>query len=210
MRSRVPDSLAGRIALGVVSALVVAIVLGQLLLPGIGERTISDRLIERGGEAEVSIGATPALRLLWGAGDRVEVDASALDLELSPETGVPFDRLDKFGEVRIAVADSSIGPVALDSFTLERSGDGPYAMALTGTSSLAGLASAAEIPGSGLMGSLLGITGLGSRELDLDFAMQIASEDGSVRVVDGCGEVGGVPTGPLAEILVAAIAVEFY
>jgi hypothetical protein len=59
------------------------------------------------------------------------------------------------------------------------------------------------------MGSLLGITGLGSRELDLDFAMQIASEDGSVRVVDGGGDVGGVPTGPLAEILVAAIAVEF-
>ena len=37
--------------------------------------------------------------------------------------------------------------------------------------------------------------------------MQLTSDDGRVLVTSGGGTVGGIPTGPLAELLTAAIVV---
>jgi hypothetical protein len=37
--------------------------------------------------------------------------------------------------------------------------------------------------------------------------MEMTSEDGRVQVTGGGGEVAGVPTGPLAELITAAIVV---
>ena len=209
---RLPSSLPARIALIVAAALVLFLVAAQLFLPGIGEGAIEDRLTEHGGVAEVSLSAVPAARLLWGDGDELSIDASGLDLELTDDVEV-FENIDPFGDVEIAITDSTAGPVKLDSFFLTRSGDGPYELRSSGTGSAAELASygveSADLPGAGLVGALLELTGVGGADLPVELDLSFVSDpDGRVRVIDGGGTVAGVPTGPLAELITAAIVVQ--
>ena len=135
-----PQSTPGRIAALVGAALVLLLVLTQLFLPGIGEGAIEDRLTEGGGVADVSLGAVPAARLLWGDGDRIEISASALDLELDEPDPNVFEDLDRFGEVQILIADSRVGPFNLESFVLTRNGDEPYSLESHGASSFSDVA----------------------------------------------------------------------
>jgi hypothetical protein len=204
-----PTSTAGRIAAIVAAALVLLLVVTQLFLPGIGEGAIEDRLTEGGGVADVSLSATPAARLLWGSGDRIEVDATGLDLDLeNPEPEV-FSDLDRFDEVEVKVTGSRVGPVDLDSFLLTRDGDEPYSLESTGSSSVADLAEFlaedAELPGSDILGGIIGATGVGGADVDVELDMRLASNDGEVEVVDGGGEVAGIPTGPLGALVTQAI-----
>ena len=48
----------------------------------------------------------------------------------------------------------------------------------------------------------------GTGEVDVELDMRMESDEGRVRVVEGGGEVAGIPTGPLAEIITSAIAIE--
>jgi len=58
---------------GALGALVLLAVLAQLVLPGIAERRLRDRL-ERNGEVErVDVRAFPAVMLLWGRSDRIAI-----------------------------------------------------------------------------------------------------------------------------------------
>lgn len=209
---RLPRSLAGRIATLVGAAALLVLVAAQLFLPGLGERAIEDRLTAEGGLAEVSLSATPAIRLLWGSGDRIAVRGSGLDLELETEDRpVVFDDLDRFDEVAVEITASEAGPFRIESFVLTRSGDGPYTLESRSTTSAADLArfgaENADLPGSGLVGAILDLTGIGGRDLPIDLDMELESDDGRVRVVAGGGEVAGVPTGPLAELITTAIVV---
>ncbi len=209
-RLRPPTSRIGRIAAIVAAALVLLLVLTQLILPGIGEGAIEDRLTENGGVAEVSLSAKPAARLLWGDGDRLAIDAAGLDLEL--RTGVVFDDLDRFGEVEIVITDSTAGPVDLRNFVLSRDGDEPYSLEATGATSVADLGESAaesfDVPGADILGGLLNATGVGGSDVDVDLDMRLESDDGRIRVVEGGGEIAGIPTGPLAELITSAIVVE--
>ncbi len=212
-RIRPPKSRVGRIAAGVAAALVLLLVLSQLLLPGIGEGAIEDRLTENGGAADVSLSAKPAARLLFGDGDRIGIDATGLDLEVGRANDpVVFDELDRFGDVEIVIADSTAGPVRLENLVLSRTGDEPYSLEATGTTSLADLADSAgedfEVPGSAFLGAILNATGVGGSDLALDLDMRLESDDGRVRVLEGGGEVAGIPTGPLAALIASAIVVE--
>ena len=45
-------------------------------------------------------------------------------------------------------------------------------------------------------------------DLPIDLDMQLTSDDGRVQVVSGGGNVAGLPTGPLAELLTNAIVVQ--
>jgi hypothetical protein len=204
-----PTSTLGRIAAIVLAAVVLLLVATQLFLPGIGENAIEDRLTEGGGVADVSLSAIPAARLLWGAGDRIEIDASSLDIDLDDPDPQVFQNLDSFGEVEILVRDSRVGPVSLESFTLTRDGDEPYGLKTTGSGSVADLAEFlaedAELPGSDILGGLIGATGLGGADVDVDLDMKLESNDGRVEVVDGGGEVAGIPTGPLGALVTQAI-----
>ena len=199
----------GRIAAIAAAAIVLLLVLTQLLLPGIGEGAIEDRLTEGGGIAHVSLSATPAARLLWGGGDRIAIDATGLDLDLeSPEPRV-FENLDRFDDVEIAVASSRAGPVDLDSFLLTRDGAGAYSLVATGATSVADLAEFFaddfELPGADILGGVLGATGVGGADLDVELDMQLTSDDGRIEVVEGEGEIAGIPTGPLAAVITQAI-----
>ncbi len=73
---------AGRIGAGLAGAVALALVLAQLLLPGIAAGRISARVSRYGSVQSVSVSAWPAIELLWGSADSVRV--SAKSLRLSP------------------------------------------------------------------------------------------------------------------------------
>ena len=209
---RLPESTAGRIAAIAGAAIVLLLVLTQLFLPGIGESAIEDRLTESGGVADVSLSAVPAARLLWGDGDRLEIHATGLDLEVDlDEEPQVFENLDPFGEVEILLNDSTAGPVEVDSFLLTREGDGPYTLRSTGATSAADLAeffaADASLPGADILGGIIGATGVGGTDVPVDLNMRLDSDAGRVVVVDGGGEIAGIPTGPLAGLITQAIVV---
>src|SRR5215210_6268534 len=80
----------------VIAILATLLLIAQLLLPRLGEGKIEDRLTQGGGEAEVSLEATPAARLLLGDGDRIQVRGSDLDLDLESEEPEVLNKLDGF------------------------------------------------------------------------------------------------------------------
>lgn len=204
-----PTSTLGRIAAIAAAAVVLLLVLTQLLLPGIGEGAIEDRLTEGGGVAEASLSATPAARLLWGSGDRIEISAMGLDLELDETDPEVFEELDRFGDVEIVVSSSRAGPVELDTFVLTRDGDGPYSLEADGATSAADLAEFfaddASLPGADILGGIISATGVGGTDLDVQLDMALTSDDGRIEVTEGEGEIAGVPTGPLAAVVTQAI-----
>lgn len=183
----------------------------QVLVPSLAARKVEDRLTAGGGGADVTMGAIPAVRLLWGDGERFEVDAHDLVLDLEENIGV-FDRLDGFGIVDVAITNFQAGPFALDSFSLTREGSAPYSLQSSGeaqASDLAGFgASSLGIPGGPLASIALDLFGGEDVAIPVDLDLELDSEDGRIHVTGGDAEVGGVPAGPLAEIITSAIVVQ--
>lgn len=192
------------------AAVAVLLVASQLLLPGLAEREVEDRLTEGGGEADVSVSAIPAARLLFDDGDRFQVTASGLDLDLDERIEV-FDRLDGFGEVDVAVTDTDAGPFAVESFALTRMAPAPYRLVSSSTTTAADLAaySAATF---GFAGPLAGIAldevfETADATIPIELDMALTSDGGRIEVVGGGGTIAGFPAGPLAELITAAIVV---
>ena len=203
-------STPARIAAIVAAAIVLLLVVTQLVLPGLGEGAIEDRLTENGGVADVSLSALPAARLLWGDGDEIGIQASGLDLDLDTQPEV-FDDLDRFDDVKIAMAGSQAGPIELDSFALTREGDEPYALAIRGSTSPTELAefvaADSDLPGAGVIAGVIDAAGVGTLDLPLEIDMRLESDSGRVHVIEGDGEIAGIPTGPLATWITNAIVV---
>jgi hypothetical protein len=196
----------------VILVLTALLVAAQLLVPGIGEQRIEDRLTEGGGEADVTLSATPAARLLLGDGDRIEVRGTDLGLDLETEDPQVLDKLEGFSEVDIALADFRAGPFDVSSFEMTRSdGDGAYAVRSASTTTAADLldygAGALGIAGGPLLRFFAGRAPLGAREIPISVDMEMESDEGRIRVVSGGGTVAGYPTGPLAQFITAAIVI---
>lgn len=207
-----PQTRRGKIVAIVASALALAVILGQLLLPGLGENAIRDRLTANGGVADVSIGAFPAARLLWGNGDSLKIEASDLNLPVEPNIDpVVFKNIDRFGDVDVVLNNTTAGPFKVDSFALSRHGDGPYWLVARTSTSAAQLAAyginGANLPGAELIGTILDFTGVGGQEIPIDLDLRMASDSGRITVVDGGGTVAGLPIGPLAELITSAIVI---
>jgi hypothetical protein len=66
------------VAAAVLAAVVVLLVVAQLVLPGIAENRIRDRLAHDGRVESVHVSAFPAIKLLWGKADRVTVRMATL------------------------------------------------------------------------------------------------------------------------------------
>lgn len=197
-----------RVAIAAAAAVVLLLaVVSQLVLPGLIEGRIEDRLTDGGGGAQASLSGFPAARLLFGDGERVEVSGSGLDLEVTEDTDALAD-LDGFEEVEIVLTESRAGPFEVGRFELRRDGDEPYELRSSATTSIGELAdySAAEL---GLFGApflrLVLDRRLTERELPIELDVALESDDGRVTVVAGGGTIAGLPTGPLAELLTAAI-----
>lgn len=207
-----PRTKRGKALAAGAAALALLLVATELFLPGLGEGAIEDRLTENGGVAEVSLDAVPAVRLLWGSGDRLAASGAGLELDVDlTDDEVVLDDLDRFDEVEIAISDSDAGPLAIESFALSRKGPGPYALRSEASTSAADLAAfgaeSADLPGSGTLGALLGLTGVGGESIPIELDMEISSDEGRIEVTEGGGTVAGVPTGPLAELITRAIVV---
>jgi hypothetical protein len=189
------------------------LVAGQILLPSFGERAIENRLTENGGSADVTLGSVPAVRLLFGDGERFEVHARDIDLELDQDDPV-LERLDGFSDVDISIADSKAGPIDLQDFELHRSSSGPYELTAQGNTSASALVNygvdGIDIPAAGSITSLaMDLLGINTDfAIPIDFDMQLVSDAGRLRVVSGGGTVGGVPTGSLAEMITNAIVIK--
>lgn len=188
-----------------IAVIVAALAASQIAIPAIAAGEVEDRLTEGGGEAEVSIDAVPAARLLFGDGDSFEVTASGLDLDLDERVEV-FERLDGFGEVDLSIADFVAGPFELESFELRRRAPAPYSLVSLGRTTAADLV--AYGAGSlGLPGGPLAALAVGDEPIPIELEMELASDDGAIEVVSGGGTIAGFDAGPLARLITSAILV---
>ena len=198
-----------RWAFAALAAAVFVLAGSQVLIPSLAEREVENRLTEHGGRAEVTLGAVPALRLLLGDGERFEVDASGLQLDLDQRSGV-LDRLDGFSVIDVSIADFAAGPLELKRFELTRDGGSTYRMLASGEASARGLADlgfeSLELPGESLLDLILGELLPGPNiAVPIELDMELSSDDGRVQVVSGGGAVAGVPAGSLAQLITAAV-----
>jgi hypothetical protein len=199
---------------GIIALLAVGAIASQLALPPLAEDRAADGLTARGGTAHVSISAFPAIRLLVGDGDRLDVSGSGLVLPVSDVSTDDLGRLDGFDSVSVRLSDVRAGPVTLRQFDLRRDGSNPYRLRSTGVTSLSALARFGGRSLGGFLGALalrLGARAtLGAaahRPIPIHLDMDLTDEGGRVIVVGGSGSVAGIPTGPLAELITAAVAV---
>jgi hypothetical protein len=199
-----------RVAIVVSLTLVAVLAAAQLALPPLAENRVEDRLTEGGGTAEVSIDAFPALLILLGDGDDLEITGSGLDLDLDENPEV-LERLDGFDRVDMQLDDFRVGPFEVEDFVLSRDGSGPYSLISSSTTTAAELAGyGADRLGFG-GGPLLEFFATGvdaaQRPIPIEMDLEMESDDGRVRVVSGGGTVAGYPTGSLAELITSAIVV---
>lgn len=205
-----------RFLAGIVVTLLLLAFVAQLALPAyVADRT-EHRLEEGGGRADVKLKALPALTLLGGDGDSIEVDGENLEFELEEESGDPFDDLDGFDRVDVSFTDSAAGALQVESFALTReSDDDPYQLAMLGTATPGELARDLGSQAAGTLGGLLGELGAGalpggdSAQVPVELTATIQSDNGRPEVIDASGSVAGIPAGPFTEFVVATVLRRF-
>jgi hypothetical protein len=191
--------------------LLLLLLLSQIVLPRLAAGEVEDRLEEHGGDADASLAAFPALRLLFDDGDSFEVEGSGLRLDPRQRLEA-FERLEGFDEVSIRLQDIAAGPVDLDSFVLVRDeGERNYELGLQGTTTPREIAAFIGSEAGGPFGRALGefaggsLPGGGTTEIPLQVDAIVEARDGEVDVDDVTGSIAGLPAGPLAEIVLNAV-----
>ena len=189
----------------------VAVLVGsQLLLPRYLEGRIEDRLTVEGGSAEVSLEALPALRLAAGYGDSIEVRADGISIDLATRPA-SLDQLDGFDQVDVRLTNVEAAPFRAEAIALTRpTDDVPYRLAVTASVSGRELSrfAGAELGGAlgGLFGGLAGsLSPLADEPIPVDLQVQVRREGDRFRITGGAGTIAGLPAGPVAEALAAAI-----
>jgi hypothetical protein len=204
-----------KIFVAIVVGLVVLAGVTQLVIPGFVERKVESNLEERseGGEAVVDAKAFPAVRLLWGSGDRMEVRGRGLAIDIAERTNDPLGKLDGFDEVDIDLTDLTAGPVDVQAFSLVKNEDDTsYYLRMEAETTPVALAESVGGQLGGDLGSLIAGAGadalLGGGEVDvpIDVEGQVSRADGGALDVDAVrASVAGVPAGPFAEAMVQAV-----
>jgi hypothetical protein len=197
------------LALGVAGFVVLVAVVTHFALPPYLEGRVEDRLEEHGGHAEVELSAVPALRLLAGHGDRLEIKGSGLEVDFDEPDEDAFDRLNKFDEVEIDLADVEADPFDVASFRLEGLGDGHYRIETDATATLQDLGRVAGEqfgPLGGLIGSIVGGSApLSAAPVPIRLDGELEANDGDVEMVSGDARVANLPAGPAARLVTNAI-----
>ncbi len=197
------------IRLGIVVA--VLAVASQLLLPSYYEHQIAGRLTDHGGSAHVALHVFPALRLLVGRAGRLDVVASGLSVDLDQNQQDVFKRLDDFSKVAVDVRSSRAGPFTISRFSVRSApGDRTYSVAVAGDGTALDVARYAGSRlaggfGQDLAGLAASVIGGFDRPIPFNARMEIDTGSGSPRARDVTGEVGGLPAGPLAQIVANAL-----
>jgi hypothetical protein len=194
--------------------ILVLLILSQLLVPPYLEHRAEKRLTAKGGRADVTIDAVPAVRLLWNDGRRIKVRGDGLHVELLHGNGSNrvFDELDRFDQADVRLTRMSAGPFAVRQVTIARGASGePYSLAISASVTAQALSSYAgkEILGpiGGLVGRLAGgAVPFSSEPIPVEVDADIRSRDGRPEVEHVDGSVLGVSAGPLATTIASAIA----
>lgn len=119
------------VLLGVAGLLVAVLVASQFLLPVLAERRLADELEQYGPRPEVEVRAFPALKLLLGRADRVEIVAPAA----RTDTATIVDKLSESGDVEefdARVGTFQIGMLRLTDVQVTKDG-GDVAAGATAT-----------------------------------------------------------------------------
>lgn len=187
----------------------------QLVIPGFVERHIESNLEEDGdaGTAVVDVKAFPAVRLLWGSGDRFEARGRGLTIDLDKRTDDPLGRLKRFDEVDIDFTDLTSGPVDVQAFSLVKNKDDTsYYLRMEAETTPLALAEAVGGQVGGQLGRLIAgaatstLPGGGETDLPIDMEGQVSRADGGAVDVDAVeASVAGIPAGPFAEAMVQAV-----
>ena len=202
-----------RNAIVTVAVVIALLALGsQIAIPAYVSSEVEDRLTENGGSAHVEVHALPAVRLVGGDGDRIEIRGRGLEFDFpSPKTDV-FDRLDGFDEVDAHLTDVRTGPFRVQRFTLSRSdGQGNYRMAMQAESTPDDLGRYAAGQVGGPLGGLLsrfagnGLLPFGNDPIPVSIDAVVRSDGGRVQVVSSTGDLAGLSVGPLAATLAGAV-----
>lgn len=198
-----------RVLIRLAGVVVVLVALSQLLLPSFAENQVENRLTEHGGSAKVDLDAIPAVRLLFGHGNKLDINARGLSVDLEQREEV-FERLDKFGDATIAVRESRAGPFTVDGFFLTRTADHQYLMILQADAAPADVARYAGARlGGGFGGALAGLAAAtlanSGKAVPVNTRMVIDTSSGAPRALRAEGEVGGLPSGPLAQVVANAL-----
>lgn len=195
--------------LAAILVVLVVCVVTHFAILRVAERRVAVGLVQEGGEAEVSIDALPAVRLLWRSGDRIEVRGSGLLIGMSSEGG-GLGTLDGFTEVEIELRELCTGPFEVSWFRLARRGEAPYVMEAVATTSGGSLVDYGSerlgAPAAPLLTLLARGAPLGQRRLPISIEVELASEGGLLRVAAGGGTIAGYPAGPIAGMIAAAVA----
>src|SRR5215211_4077156 len=186
--------------------------ISQLVIPPIVEQRIEDRLTAGGGTADVSLSAFPPMRLLFDDGSRITVTGRGLDLTAASGNGEVLSNLDGYDRVAVSLDHFRAGPFALASFDLTRAGPAaPYHLVTQGRTTPTDLASygasALGLPGGSLL-NFLGGQVVGSDTIPIHLDMNLDSDGGRIVVTSGTGTIGGLPTGPLAELITSVVVVQ--
>jgi hypothetical protein len=198
------------LALGIVALLVAS----QLLVPPYLEHRAEKRLTAKGGHADVSIDAVPALRLLFDDGRKIKVRGDGLHVDIlhGGESRKVFGELDRFQQADVRLTRMSAGPFAVRNVTLARDRSGaPYSVVIRASITARALSTFAgdQIAGSfgGFVGRLAGgAVPFSSEPIPVEVDADIASRDGRPQIVHVDGSVLGVSAGPLAGAIASAIA----
>jgi hypothetical protein len=197
---------------------IAVVVLGavtQLVIPGFVERKIESNLEEEGdsGVAEVDVKAFPAVRLLWGSGDKLEARGRGLTIDLDRRTDDPLGRLKRFDEVDIDFEDMTSGPVNVQAFSLVKNEDDTsYYLRMDAVTTPLALAESVGGQLGGELGRLIAgaasstLPGGGQTDLPIAMEGQVSrGNGGAVDADDVEASVAGVPAGPFAEAMVQSV-----
>jgi hypothetical protein len=203
-----------RVSIFVVAAIAVLLIVSQLVVPPYLEHRAEKRLTAHGGHATVTIDALPAVRLLFGDGEKITVRGDGLHVDLlnGAGGGGVFNELDRFDQADVRLSRMSAGPFAVRNVILRRRSSGaPYSLVLSASVTARALSTYAgnELAGplGGLVGRLAGdAVPFAAEPIPVELDAQIRSRDGRAELQSVAGSVAGLPAGPLAAAIAAAIA----
>ena len=184
----------------------------QIAIPAYVSSKVEDRLTENGGTAHAEVHAFPAVGLIGGNGDSIEVTGRDLNFDFPNADTDAFDRLDGFDEVDATLTNLTTGPFKVDRFELKRAdGENAYRMVVEASSTGSQLAEYAGGQIGGRFGGLFqrlapGLVPFGDEPVPVSIDARVRSDDGRAVVVQASGDVAGLPAGPLAETIAGTVA----
>jgi hypothetical protein len=119
---------AGRIAAWLAGAIILALVLAQLFLPGIAASRVRARVGKYGTVRSVTVTAWPAVKLLWGSADSVTVRAGSLNMSTA-QTVKLLGEARGVRDMRLTAESVREGPLSLSEASFQKHGDALRAQA---------------------------------------------------------------------------------